>query len=227
MTAMAISVIIPTLNEAKVLAQTIADLRRLGAREILVVDAGSTDATRAASSGADLFLEGPRGRSFQMNAGAARARGDVFLFLHADCRLESGALLVAERCLARPGVVAGCFRMRVQASGLLYRTIDFSASARTRFCGLIYGDQGMFVRRSMFEQVGGFPAVRFLEDVLISARLRERGRLIVAPAKIFVSPRRWQRKGIVRQTVRNWSLLGLAACGVHPDRLAKYYPMER
>jgi rSAM/selenodomain-associated transferase 2 len=162
-----------------------------------------------------------------MNAGAARASGDVLLFLHADCSLEAGALRQAEECLRRRHVAAGCFTMAVQARGALYRWIDFVATARVRLAGFIYGDQGLFLRRELFGALGGFPPVRLMEDVYLSRRLRRRGRMVVVPARIAVSPRRWQRHGIVRQTIRNWTLLSLAAAGVHPDRLAAFYPAVR
>jgi rSAM/selenodomain-associated transferase 2 len=224
---MPISVIIPTWNEASCLGDTIAALRKQRPHEIIVVDGGSTDATRAAAAAADRFLEAPRGRAVQMNAGAAHATGDVFLFLHADCVLEVEAIAQAERCLRRPHVAAGCFTMRVAADGPLYRWIDFATTLRVRLTGMIFGDQGLFLRRAMFRHVGGFPGLRLMEDVFLSARLRRLGKIAVVPARIHVSPRRWQRAGIVRQTVRNWTLLTLAAGGVHPDSLAAHYPAVR
>jgi len=224
---MAVSVIIPTLNEETHLAATVRALRRQRPHEVIVADGGSTDGTRAAAAGADLVLDAPRGRASQMNAGAARATGDVLLFLHADCTLEDGALAAADRALRRRGVAAGCFTMRVAAAGPLYRWIDLVATARVRLAGLIYGDQGLFLTRERFRAAGGFPPVRFLEDVLFSRRLRRLGRLVVVPPRVFVSPRRWRRTGVVRQAVRNWTLLGLAAAGVSPDRLAALYPAVR
>jgi rSAM/selenodomain-associated transferase 2 len=221
------SVIIPTWNEAGCLAATLAALRSQGPLEVLVVDGGSTDDTLRAAAAADRVLVGPRGRAAQMNLGAAQARGDWLLFLHADCRLEPGALESARRCLARPGVAAGCFRMCVTAPGTLYRLIDVAATARVRLVGVIYGDQGLFLRRRLFEQVGGFPPLRFMEDVVISRLLRRRGRMVVAPRRIFVSDRRWRRVGVVRQTLRNWALTALALAGAHPDRLARFYPVVR
>jgi rSAM/selenodomain-associated transferase 2 len=224
---MGVSVIIPTLDEESCLADALRSVRSQGPQQVIVADGGSTDATRFHAAGADLFLEAPRGRAAQMNAGAARATGDVLLFLHADCALEGGALAEAERRLRRPGVAAGCFRMRVRAEGTLYRLIDACATGRVRLTGLVYGDQGLFVRRELFERVGGFPPLRLMEDVFLSRRLRRLGRVVVAGRAILVSPRRWQRAGLVRQTLRNWMLTGLAAGGIHPDRLARFYPVMR
>ena len=224
---MSISVIIPTLNEADCLAQTLRSLRAENPAEIIVVDGGSGDATCELARAADHVLHGPRGRAGQMNHGAAHARSDILLFLHADCTLETGALRVAEKCLGQRGVAAGCYRMTVTAPGAVYRVIDACATGRVRLTGLIYGDQGLFVERRRFEQIGGFPPLRLMEDVFISKTLRRQGRMVVAARRIFVSPRRWQRQGIVRQSLRNWTLTALAACGVHPDRLAAFYPVVR
>lgn len=224
---MSISLIVPTLNESSCLAETIRSLRQQRPLEIIVVDGGSTDRTREAAAEADQFLTAPRGRALQMNAGAAGARGDILLFLHADCTLEEGALAEVERCLRRPHLSAGCFTMRVEAPGWRYRWIDLVALARVRLAGLIYGDQGLFVRRHLFEQLGGFPSLRLMEDVYFSRMLHKRERLVVANSRIFVSARRWQKTGILRQTLRNWTLLTLAASGVSSDRLAAFYPAVR
>jgi rSAM/selenodomain-associated transferase 2 len=224
---MSISVIIPTLNEAASLAQTIHSLRAQEPHEILVVDGGSTDGTERAAELADHFLRSERGRARQMNTGAARATGEILLFLHSDCTLEDGALRSAVHILKRPSVIAGCFSMRVAVDGMLFRSIDGCATARVRLTGLIYGDQGMFLRRSDFERLGGFPPLRLMEDVFFSRVLRREGRLAVSPRRIFVSPRRWQRVGLVRQTLRNWGLTAAAALGVSPDDLAAHYPPVR
>jgi rSAM/selenodomain-associated transferase 2 len=224
---MPVSVIIPTLNEAACLAESLRSVRAENPHEIIIVDGGSTDATCELAREADCVLHGPRGRAAQMNHGAAHATGDILLFLHADCTLDAGALLAAERCLGRRGIAAGCFRMNVTAAGPLYRLIDACATARVRLTGLAYGDQGLFVERRRFERLGGFPPLRLMEDVFLSKKLRREGRMVVASSRIYVSPRRWQRQGIVRQTLRNWTLTALAAGGVHPDRLATFYPAAR
>jgi rSAM/selenodomain-associated transferase 2 len=224
---MPISVIIPALNEAACLPQTLGSIRAESPHEIIVVDGGSSDPTCELAREADRLLHGPRGRAAQMNQGAAQATGDILLFLHADCTLEPGALRAAECCLGQRGVAAGCYRMTVTTPGKIYRLIDACATARVRLTGLIYGDQGLFVERRRFERLGGFPRLRLMEDVFLSKALRRQGRVVVAPKRIFVSPRRWQRQGVLRQTLRNWMLTALAAGGVHPDRLAAFYPVVR
>jgi rSAM/selenodomain-associated transferase 2 len=224
---MTISVVIPVLNEAVCLAGTIRSVRAERPLEIIVVDGGSTDRTHEAARQADRILQGPCGRAAQMNLGAAHAAGDVLLFLHADCSLEAGALQAARACLRGRRVAAGCFRMAVAAPGPLYRLIEACATGRVRLTGLIYGDQGLFLERRQFERVGGFPPLRLMEDVFLCRRLRREGRMVVATRRIFVSARRWRREGVVRQTLRNWTLTALAAGGVHPDRLATLYPVVR
>lgn len=224
---MSVSIIIPTLNEASCIATTIENVRQQLPLEIIVVDGGSTDGTPQLAQGADQIMSVAPGRAAQMNAGAAIARGRHLLFWHADCTLQASGLAALQRALERRTVIAGCFSMRVAAEGMVFRAIDACATARVRLTGIVYGDQGLFVRRDDFVRLGGFPGVRFMEDVLISQRLRREGRVVVLPQRIFVSPRRWQKVGIVRQTLRNWRLTGLALSGTPPDRLARYYPQVR
>jgi rSAM/selenodomain-associated transferase 2 len=220
-------VIVPTLDEEEVIAQTLANLRRQRPHQIIVADGGSQDGTCRQAAAADLVVQSPRGRAVQMNLGAAHATGDVLLFLHADCSLEAGALEEAERCLNMPGVAAGCFSMRVDTAGFWYRLIDRCATARVRLTGLAYGDQGLFLRGELFHHLGGFPSLALMEDLFFSRELRRHGRIVVSPRQVFVSSRRWRRAGLVPQTLRNWLLTLLAVSGVHPNGLARFYPPVR
>lgn len=219
--------IIPTWNEAANIAETVRRLRAQQPHEIIVVDGGSSDATVELAKDADHVLTASAGRASQMNAGATAARGDVLLFVHADCWLESGALCAVARMLANRSILAGCFAMRVQADGWGFRSIDACAAARVRWTGVAYGDQGLFLRRADFERLGGFPQLRFMEDVFFSRTLARHGRVVVLNKRIYVSSRRWQQVGLLRQTLRNWTLTALALAGVSPDRLAEYYPRVR
>ena len=226
---MRISVVIPTLNEAATIAGTLGALAGQGIDEVIVVDASSPDGTAelARSKGA-LVLESPRGRGVQQNRGAAAASGDVLVFLHADCRLDDGAIAALRHFLGRhPRVVGGCFLMRVEAQHPLYRGIELAAHLRAGLWGIPYGDQGVFVRRHTFDRIGGFPEVPLLEDLGLAMRLRRQGRCAVVPARIFVSPRRWIQQGILVQTLRNWALTAAAAAGVPPATLARFYPPVR
>ncbi|HTI49405.1 MAG TPA: TIGR04283 family arsenosugar biosynthesis glycosyltransferase [Planctomycetaceae bacterium] len=222
-----VSVIIPALQEARNIGAAIASARAGGADEILVVDGGSTDGTLELARSADVVLSGTRGRARQQNAGAERSRGDVLLFLHADCRLAMGACEQIRSALADPAVIGGCFCQRIDAMGWRYRVVERGNLLRVLVSGWMYGDQGLFIRREVFERLGGFPEVRLMEDWLLSRRLVRAGRTAVLPGPLLVSARRWQQAGLVRQTLRNWLLLMLASAGVPPDNLARWYPTVR
>ena len=225
---MRLSVIIPTFNEAANIAATLANVRAQHPHEILVVDGDSSDATvRLAEPAADRVLLSVRGRAAQMNLGAALATGDAFLFLHADCTLAPGGIAEAVHLLTKRHVAGGCFSMGIPHPHPLYRSIAYCATARVRLFGIVYGDQGLFVQREMFNRAGGFPHQQLMEDVALSLRLRKLGHIVVSRKRIHVSPRRWQQTGIVRQTLWNWGLTVLAAGGVPPNRLARYYPALR
>jgi rSAM/selenodomain-associated transferase 2 len=227
--AMRVSVIIPTLDEATTIVQTLTQLKTQNCDEIIVADAMSPDGTAGlARREGVVVVDSCRGRSVQQNRGAASSTGDLLVFLHADCRLEDGAIAALRWYLARhPKVPGGCFRMRIEDSHPLYRAIDTAAHLRAGLLGLPYGDQGIFIRRSVFESIGGFPETPLMEDVMISLKLRQVGRLAVLPARIFVSPRRWRQCGIIRQTLKNWGLTAAAALGVPPEFLARFYPHIR
>jgi rSAM/selenodomain-associated transferase 2 len=226
---MRVSVIIPTLNEATTIARTLRQLKTQNCDEIIVADAMSPDGTAdlARREGA-VVIDSCRGRSVQQNRGAAASSGDLLVFLHADCRLEDGAIAALRQYSARhPRVPGGCFRMRIEDSHPLYRAIDTAAHLRAGLLGLPYGDQGIFIRRSVFESIGGFPEAPLMEDIMISLRLRREGRLAVLPARIFVSPRRWRQCGIIRQTLKNWALTASAALGISTEFLVRFYPHIR
>ena len=224
---MRISVVIPALNEADQIAEVVRSTRSLGDCEIIVVDGGSSDQTAEGACEADIVLTTPPGRAVQQNAGAAASSGEVLLFLHADCRLQTGCFEAVQSALQNPRVVGGCFRQRIDAPGWKYRLIEQGNSARVRLLHWAYGDQGIFVRRSIFEKLGGFPELNLMEDLFFTKRLKREGNIALLDPPIQISARRWQKKGLVRQTLRNWTLITLVHCGVSPDRLARFYPHVR
>ena len=219
-----VSVIIPALNEEQRVGRAVASAVDGGACETIVVDGGSHDRTRerAASAGATIVDSQP-GRAVQQNAGAAVAHGDVLLFLHADNWLGDGTLQQVSTAAAQPSFVAGCLRQQIDAAGTVYRALEFGNALRARFLGAPYGDQCIFVRRSTFAELGGFPETRLMEDVLLMRRLRRVGWPIQLPGPVYVDARRWQKYGVLRQTLTNFSLQAALCCGVNPDRLARYY----
>jgi rSAM/selenodomain-associated transferase 2 len=224
-----ISVVIPTLDEAGTIVATLRRLREQGADEVVVADGGSRDATAELARGEGVrVVLAPRGRGSQQNRGAAATTGEVLVFLHADCWLEPGTLAALRRFVAdHPRVPGGCFRMRVEAEEPIFRLIDAAAHLRAGVFGVPYGDQGIFATRGAFSRVGGFPEIALMEDVFLSLHLRRLGRLALLPARIHVSPRRWRRQGVCRQTLRNWCLTLSATCGIPPRLLSPFYPIVR
>ena len=225
---MRLSVIIPAWNESRVIGRAIASAVAAGASEVLVVDGGSDDGTvqRAMQAGARV-ISSPRGRALQQNAGAERSDGEALLFLHADNWLSADALRQIVTALADPRAQYGAFRQSIAAAGAGYRLLEYGNWFRARFLGRPYGDQGLFVRRELFFRVGGFPEVPLMEDLLLAAALRGEARPVLLPGPLYVSARRWQQVGVLRQTLRNWTLLWAHRCGVTPQRLACYYPPLR
>lgn len=221
-----LSVVIPTWNEAGQLPQCLASLaRQAHAHEVIVSDGGSADGTAelAGRLGARV-VAGERGRGAQLARGARIARGELLLFLHADAHLAPGALEAVARTFADPAVIAAGLRQRIVHEARFYRWIERAADARVR-AGWVYGDSGLAVRRSAYEAVGGFRPLALFEDLDLSKRLRRHGRIaFVAAAELACSPRRWEREGRLRRTLKNWVLTGLWAAGVDPARLARFYP---
>ncbi|MEQ9409022.1 MAG: TIGR04283 family arsenosugar biosynthesis glycosyltransferase [Fuerstiella sp.] len=224
-----VSVIIPTLNEQSCIEAAIGSARDAGAAQIIVVDGGSTDQTVAAAERLATVMTVPRaGRAVQQNAGAAVAVSDVLLFLHADCRLDPEAIAeLSEKLSSAPQIVGGCFRQSIEAAGLRYRLIEAGNAWRVRLLKWAYGDQAIFVRADVFRQLGGFPDLPFMEDLYFMKQLKHQGRILSLQSPLSVSPRRWQRNGVLTQTLRNWALIAAAHLGARPDRLVRFYPNER
>jgi hypothetical protein len=147
----------------------------------------------------------------------------VLLFLHADCWLAPDAHLQLVEALFDERTLGGAFRQRIEARGLIYRLIERGNAMRVRIRKLPFGDQGIFVRRGIFQELGGFPDVPLMEDVLLMRKLRRLSRIPLLPGPLHVSARRWQKHGPVRQTLRNWSILTAEQLGASPDRLADFY----
>lgn len=236
-----LSIIIPTLDEEYVLPDALASLERQNFDlpfEVILSDGGSRDGTVAtferltrswpARSGPALVVAAPSpGRAVQMNAGARAARGDVLLFLHADTCLPPGAARAVAGALIDPGVVGGGFRHRFRESGPLLRVISGYATARSVLRGIHYGDQAMFVRRSVFDALGGFPDVPLFEDLRLSKALRARGRVVTLPLPAITSARRLRQGGVLRTAARFAWLKLRNGLGADPARLKADYPDVR
>ena len=219
-----LSIVIPVLEESAGIAATLAPLQALRARgvEVVVVDGGSTDGTVArATPLADRVLVAPRGRASQMNAGAAVARGDALLFLHADTRLPEGADALVARALAERAW--GRFDVRIEGASALLPLVATMMSLRSRLTGIATGDQAMFMRREAFEAAGRFPAIPLMEDIELSARLKRLSPPACQRETVATSGRRWDRHGALRTILLMWSLRLRYFLGASPDALARAY----
>ncbi len=218
------SVIIPMLNEADHISAAVRSAWEAGAQEVIAVDGGSGDGSlELAHDGGARVLRGVSGRGPQQNQGAAAASGKTLLFLHADCRLPPAAGVQLASALSDPAVLGGGFAQSIAADGLKYRLLERGNTARVRWFSVPYGDQAIFIRRDTFESLGGFADVPLMEDVQLMHKLRRHARPVLLPGPVVVSPRRWERHGVVAQTLRNWSLLTAWRLGVSPHRLAEFY----
>jgi len=220
----AISIVIPTLNEAENLAATLASTESSVDLEIIVVDGGSSDETlELAKSFGVRLLTTAAGRARQANAGGLAARGDVLFFLHGDTRLPRGFERYVQDIMGKPGVVAGAFTLGIDGSEFGFRIVEVLANFRSRVLQMPYGDQGIFLRREVFRALGGFPDMVLMEDFVLMQRLRKRGRVAIAPVAVKTSARRWRKLGILKTTLINQAVLLAYFLGSNPQRLARWY----
>lgn len=224
----AISIIIPVLNEAQqiqALLQELVCLPELA--EIIVVDGGSTDGTPALAQ-QDVAVRvvefGRASRASQMNAGAAVASGDLLLFLHADVRLPLSALADIRAALLAEHVVGGCFAFGFPANVTrAYCVYAWGINLRTRWFQTATGDQAIFVRRAVFERLGGYQTIPLMEDVELFNALKQQGSVALLSSAVCVSPRRWQQSGLVRTGLLMYALRLGYWLGVSPARLKRFF----
>lgn len=213
-----ISAIVPTLDAGDSLASCLSSLGE--ADEIIVADGGSSDATLAIARAAGaMVVASERGRGVQLAKGAAAARGDALLFVHADTHLAPGWRALAERHLASSPRPA-CFRLKLDDAAWQARLIERAVALRTRLAGLPYGDQGLLVTRAAYDAAGGFRPLVLMEDVDLIRRI---ARPVMLDGNALTSADRWRRDGWVRRSLRNLTCLSLWRLGVSPDRIARLY----
>jgi rSAM/selenodomain-associated transferase 2 len=220
-----LSIVIPVLNEAPSIGASLACLAPLRERgaDVIVVDGGSDDDTpRQAQPHADTVLFAPRGRARQMNAGAASAHGAILLFLHADTQLPPGADGLIRKAIEAGGVW-GRFDVRIVGPQPMLRVVAILMNWRSRLTGIATGDQAMFVRRDVFERVGGFPDQPLMEDIELSQRLRRLARPVCITPQVATSGRRWQTRGVWRTIFLMWRLRWRYWRGESAEQLAEAY----
>ena len=217
------------LNESPRIAGTLNSIRR-GApdAEIIVVDGGSSDASVAiARPLCNALITAPRSRALQMNAGASASHGDALVFVHADTLVPRTFAKDIAAALSDPAVVGGRFDVKLDASALPYRIIGAMISLRSRISRTSTGDQAIFVRRDVFDRLGGFPELELCEDLEFSRRLKRAGRIACLRTRVTTSARRWNRDGLVRTVVKMWMIRAMYLIGVPPARLKRMYSDTR
>jgi len=224
---MKISVIIPVLREEAVINRAIERIRAVDrAVEIVVVDGDPQEGTlRAVTCAEALLVASEAGRGRQMNEGARAAGGDILVFLHADTVLPGNAFRSISSAMMSRRFVGGAFDLAIDGQGVIFRLIEWAASLRSRLTRIPYGDQALFLRRDYFMRIGGYRDIPLMEDVDLMRRVKARGdRICIIRGKARTSARRWEQEGVLRCTLRNWTILALYLLGVPPRRLVKWYP---
>lgn len=221
-----ISIIIPVLNEAETLGECLRDLQALRAQrcELIVADGGSRDRSAVlAAPLADRVVLAPKGRALQMNAGAEQAGGSILWFLHADSRPPPDAARLIREAMAVSGVGWGRFDVGLSGRRPSLRIVETMMNLRSRLSGIATGDQGIFVRRALFERIGGYPSIALMEDIALSRLLKRHGRPVCLRQRLQTSSRRWERDGVWRTILLMWRLRLAYFFGADPARLARMY----
>lgn len=223
-----LSIIIPVLNEAWIINRTVnrlIDMDDKGVIEVIVVD-GSPDRRTIRSIASDQVkkMDSPKGRGVQMNTGAFAATGNILLFLHADTLLPSHSYDRIFSLMKQRDIAGGAFRLGIHSHRPVFRLIEHAANIRTRISRIPYGDQAIFIRSDCFHCIGGYKTIPIMEDVELMQRLKRNGKkIVILPARVQTSARRWETEGVVFCTLRNWLLIMFFLFGAAPEKLAKFY----
>jgi rSAM/selenodomain-associated transferase 2 len=223
-----ISLIVPVFKDVGALKSLLRQIRDISEElEVVVVDGGESAETRkvCGNYGA-VWISSPRGRGIQMNRGALECQGEILWFVHADGIIHPDSLVVIERAMSNDATVGGAFSFRLHQRHWYASLLDLGVRLRSRILKLPYGDQAFFVRRPVFEAMGGFQEIPFLEDVEFIRRLHGYGEVTVLSTPIGISSRRWEREGFLYTTIRNWLVTLVYLLGGSPGHLVKWYAPE-
>ena len=220
-----ISIIIPVLNEAEIIQKTLLKLKKDLDIEIIVVDGGSKDNTIELAKALDVKVISylATGRGEQMNLGAAQAKGDILLFLHIDTHLPKGYQAMIREALSYPKTIAGAFELKINGQERSLRLVEKMVNWRSHFLSLPYGDQAIFLKASIFQEIGGFPDLPIMEDFELIRQLKHQGEIAIVPAAVLTSGRRWQKLGIFKTTLINQLIIIGYFLGISPKQLKHLY----
>ncbi|MEX0267574.1 TIGR04283 family arsenosugar biosynthesis glycosyltransferase [Leptolyngbyaceae cyanobacterium UHCC 1019] len=221
---MAISIVIPVLNESTYLAQTLIRVYSATDIEVIVVDGGSMDDTvQIAQAFGAVVIQSQPGRAIQMNAGAAIATAPNLLFLHADTCLPLGYDSLIHKTLAQPRVVAGAFNLAIAGSQIGLRLVEWGVKWRSHLLHMPYGDQGLFLKAETFHRLGGFPNLPIMEDFVLVQQLNKLGKVAIVAATVSTCDRRWKTLGICKTTLVNQMMILGYFVGIPSSTLAQWY----
>jgi rSAM/selenodomain-associated transferase 2 len=226
-----LSIIIPVLNEGAIIEKTLLALQGNSDVEIIVVDGGSVDqtVTLANQIGVKVITVSGIGRAAQMNAGAAIAKGDILLFLHADTLLPPNYQEIVKKIIYQQNAIpqghniAGAFELAIDGKEQSLRLVETLVKMRSRWFSLPYGDQAIFLTKKVFEDLGGFPELPIMEDFEFVQRLKRRGKIAIAPVSVITSSRRWQKLGVFKTTLINQLIILGYYLGISPTKLKNFY----
>jgi rSAM/selenodomain-associated transferase 2 len=226
-----ISIVIPTYNESGTIKNTITKLSEIVSAddEVIVVDGLSDDNTREiVSNFPDVkLLTSKRGRSTQMNLGAEMAKNEYILFLHADTLISATGLTLMKSQIISNGIGWGWFPIKLNSPKLIFRVLEIGANTRTRLTGVPLGDHGIFIRKELFNEVGGFPEMPIMEDIEFIRKIKAVSKGVEIKSPVSTSVRRFEKSGIIKTFVTMWVLRILYYLGISPKTLASYYDHVR
>tara|TARA_Y100001960_G_C14577325_1_gene778925 strand:+ start:194 stop:871 length:678 start_codon:yes stop_codon:yes gene_type:complete len=223
-----ISIIIPTLNEARYLSETLVKIQQLSPHEIIVSDGGSDDDTlKIAAKFTPHLIKGNSGRAMQMNAGAQLATGDLLLFVHADSYIKLTSYQKMLYAMKNPEIIGGAFSLLIDSDKRALQIINQFANLRSKYLGRAYGDQAFFVKKLVFQEMKGFTEFPICEDLDFYKRLKFFGPVVLLKEEVLTSPRRWINDGIWFTTIRNIIIATLFELGFPPRILTKWYQTIR